>query len=1452
MRQCANASFKDSCLWVLLFLCLGFGQSLSAKPMRTSQVFEHIQSPDHPTVTVMTQDENGRIWLGSARGLFLFNGQELLSIPFKGRENYDITALSAFQDGYLIVGTRDGSLFRLNTYLEPMIPERIGHGNETTWDSITSFVKVNEALWFGTDEGLYYLESQTVAKVPEFDGESVLKLTAGRGGSLVLGTEEGVFRYVDGRRTLLAKVLARDLLAEMDGGVWIASASGLYHVFPDGGTPEHYQQGSHDYGITHSDTWSIARDGLGRLWVGHALGLDQFQSGQGFVHQSHFKKQHLSGRPELVHLLFTDSFGVMWAATRYGLDKLSPSQPEHLHLGVSDGLSNSRVHAVVETVQGVLWVGSNGGLDRLDFDGSRRAIGEGSEGLGLSSSRIRDLYLEKGAFLCVASDNGGLDRLVLEDERLERFPNAGLDIHRILRWKRGYLIAGGEDGLGLLDIEKETWLQVESPAGVNAMVLDRQDRLWIGTDKGLYLMTWKSGDLVYEQVVLEVGTVEVLSLHHDEQGLLWVGHSRGISSINTVRHFEQRHYSKMDGLPGDIIYAISRDLYGRLWAATSGGVASLYPNAEQFQTYGLRFGIGAGSRPTGATFRNHVGELYFGSMSGLHVLKPKAPMGPSNRPVSRITLLQDGREQKPFPKPSLAHALYADHLNLSLEVNHSDNPDRNMIAYRLLGRDEAWTKALGSNHHIAYKALKPGTYQFQMKTAASDGVWNGSMESLHIEVPKQALPYWEIIVLLNFVFLAFLGFWVVARIKRQEEARQKEQLRIRRDVERLQHLRKDFLLTVTRQFSSPLSEMVGISQSLLDGATGHLAEATRANLGMVAASGRRLLDLLHRLRHLSTVSAEEMQLQGSLNVGACVQVVLSDSKERSKGNHVYSEVPDNLPLVMGHEDPFQETLQYLVDFCLGLVKGGEIFVRAEAQGEGLKVKLMVSGPLLDHYKRAQALQAVDHVGSVASHELDGFHIGLAIANQLLSNMGATLKGYERQETLVLEFLMKVAEQTSESLPLAEDSGALKMPEPLTKAAMSGKKFHVLVVDDSQSSRQVINHYLSNGDFVVSEASSGLAALQMLTENPGVFDLILLDLVLPQMTGYEVCQKIRERHSIYELPVILLVSDDKPGDTAVGFSAGVNDFLSKPVSQDLLVARVQTHLHLLDVSRTLEDRVSRRTQQLQARNQEILKTQNQLILQAKMASLGTLTAGIAHEIKNPLNFVTNFAEIVVELAKDVEHTVSGLEDLVPQDVYGDLILDVEDLKQNTERIQVHGRRANNIVQSMMEVAGDDAGEFQEQSLNHLVDKYVNIAYQGALSKSQVRIFMEKDYDSSLPKIQVASNNFSRVVVNLVNNAIEGVLERQAAGDETYEPYVWVRTRAVEGGVELIIRDNGVGVEKQYLEQIFNPFFTTKPQGSGHIGLGLYFSYDVVTSQHNGLLELSSEAWNNTEVRVFLPA
>jgi len=276
---------------------------------------------------------------------------------------------------------------------------------------------------------------------------------------------------------------------------------------------------------------------------------------------------------------------------------------------------------------------------------------------------------------------------------------------------------------------------------------------------------------------------------------------------------------------------------------------------------------------------------------------------------------------------------------------------------------------------------------------------------------------------------------------------------------------------------------------------------------------------------------------------------------------------------------------------------------------------------------------------------------------------------------------------------------------------------------------------------------------------------------------------------------------------------------------------------------LEEQVAERTAELQQSLVELRQTQNQLVQSEKMASLGELTAGIAHEIQNPLNFVNNFSDVSIELLDEME------EELDKGDVNEVKAL-AADIKQNLEKIAHHGRRADGIVKGMLQHSRASNNQKEATDINVLADEYFRLAYHGLRAKDKsFNADLVTNFAEGLPHINIIPQDVGRVLLNLFTNAFYATNQKKQA-DASYKPVVSLATRQEANSIIIKVKDNGTGIPEAIKEKILQPFFTTKPTGEG-TGLGLSLSYDIVVKGHAGTIDVDSKEGEGAEFKITLP-
>ena len=298
----------------------------------------------------------------------------------------------------------------------------------------------------------------------------------------------------------------------------------------------------------------------------------------------------------------------------------------------------------------------------------------------------------------------------------------------------------------------------------------------------------------------------------------------------------------------------------------------------------------------------------------------------------------------------------------------------------------------------------------------------------------------------------------------------------------------------------------------------------------------------------------------------------------------------------------------------------------------------------------------------------------------------------------------------------------------------------------------------------------------------------------------------------------------------------------------LKQRVELEQH----NEQLQEQLARLKVELAQVEHQLSAAQEQLIIQDKHATFGQLLAGIAHEIKNPLNFITNFSDVTKELAQELQEDLEQYRHKIEKADFEDLTDTINDIAQNAKVTHTHSMRANRIIRNLMDHARGSEDERRPEDINKLLEENLKLAYNGyRAQKPAFNASINKDFDQSTPFVPIIAHDLGRALLNLFNNAFYALHQKQKSTDKTYTPTLSVKTTTQDDHLIIKVHDNGPGIPERIREKIFNPFFTTKPSGEGNTGLGLAISKEIITEKHLGQMNVESEAGMYTAFVIKLP-
>jgi len=421
-----------------------------------------------------------------------------------------------------------------------------------------------------------------------------------------------------------------------------------------------------------------------------------------------------------------------------------------------------------------------------------------------------------------------------------------------------------------------------------------------------------------------------------------------------------------------------------------------------------------------------------------------------------------------------------------------------------------------------------------------------------------------------------------------------------------------------------------------------------------------------------------------------------------------------------------------------------------------------------------------------------------------------------------------------------------------------KKHTIMIVDDEEANRFALMSMLQS-QYHVLGACDGYDAMRIIEdEECPKISLIICDQRMPRMTGTDFLKKMTPFSPKTKRIILTGFMDIHAIIDSIN-KARIYQFVVKPYDRSELLMIIQQAVRAYELEAQLEEyhhdleaKVKSRAEELEKKGREVMRARNHIMMQRKMASMGTLAAGLAQEIRNPLNFINNFALLSTDRAKELR---MGLEEKINSrgaEDCAEFLEALDEIEQNCQRIYQYGAKADQIVQSMLEFASSNTGEWQKISINSLLEKFTNIAFQGVKARfGELDVEIVMDFDEEGESWDVVPQGLSRAVVNLVINALEALAARKNE-EHDFKPTLWVRTYFRDGHVEILIEDNGEGIAEENLERIFEPYFTTRAPEEGNIGLGLVIAKDVVVHEHGGTLSVVSLAEEHTRFTICLPS
>ncbi|NQZ11159.1 MAG: response regulator, partial [Algicola sp.] len=1252
-------------------------------------------SLSHNSVRVIYNDSKGNLWIGTdGGGLNRYDAKNNQFVSYQhdaanpnSISHNSVYAIHEDSQGRLWIGTFGGGLNRFDSYNQTF--KRFKHQTSEAYTPGHENIRtINEdlqgVLWIGTDDGLSLFDKgrknfvtlrNQLSDPFSLGNNSIRSIYVDGQGLVWLGTFGGGINLVDFRQsqfghvkhdasddTSLGDNFVFTMHLDAKNALWVGTfGGGIHRQVSPGADFEHFlHQPDNPDSLSNDYVWSINEDRDGTFWVGTMGGPNQMDTDSGkFKPFEHQLPAHSSLSGENISAILKDASGVLWLGTRgQGIIRFDQGKGEYIRYKhqVTDpfSLSNNVIMTIFEDSKGVIWIGTHNGMNRYD---------------------------EKG-------------------KRFERF------------------------------------------------VHDPKD-----------------------PVSLSQGFVA--TIFEDDRGIIWVGSSGGLNKFDGSEFVQ---YRESDGLANSVIYCVIQDNTGLLWMSTNLGLSNFEPDTGKFNNYDVDAGLQSNEFNLSACTKSDEGELFFGGINGFNRFFPENLNKDKKPPVVVFTdflvfnkkVAVQSNQSKDSTDFVLSQAI--DQVT-DITLTHRQNlvsfefaaldyhsPMKNGYQYMLEGYDEEWIGVDAKIRRATYTNLPSGDFTLRVKASNADGYWNEQGASISIEVrPAPWFTWWAFVLYIGLIVLIIYAI-VHNHI---EHSKMRHELSLVDRLKQLDRLKDAFLANTSHELRTPINGIIGLAESLIDGVAGKMSDDAKRNLRMVVTSGKRLSRLVNDILDMSKLKHGGVELHTqALDLHSLVDVVLTLSKPlvAKKDVELVNDVARSLPAVEADEDRLLQILHNLVGNGVKFTDSGIVSVTAQIVNDRIRVSVQDSGIGIPDDKLDTIFESFAQVQNDNARSYGGTGLGLTITKQLVelhsgrievtsipekgSTFSFTLASSQEKPTGRIAVRSpqvpskpepvqavpiqskpiqskSVPPQTVEPAPvqtklqpkpghinaIAADTASLEKID----RQHDGSGFRLLIVDDEPINLQVLHNILSMENYLLVEAQNGIEALEIM-KNDGPFDMVLLDIMMPKMSGYEVCETLRKTYSVSELPIIFLTAKNQVEDLICGFELGANDHLSKPVTKHELLSRVEIHLKMHDINRNLDKIVNERTAQ-------IVATQKKLVLSEKLASLGTLMAGVAHEINNPTNFVhVSVQNMEADLARCRQFIFDLAGDDADEEILESFRGQFDPLTEHLETIKEGTTRIKTIVKDLKTSSHMNEEDQSEVCITDILVSTVNLVstqYKGAV-------------------------------------------------------------------------------------------------------------------------------------------
>lgn len=1099
------------------------------------------------TISNIIKGNNNRYWfLYEDKGLYLYSADDKIVKPFKhkaAQPSEKITSINETTDGKLWLVYQSGFLQEYDIKTDKIIFSTTALQKQNKGNNpYTLFIDNDRDIWlwsYNFGVFLFHPEDNTITQFNKnsfptrLNSELVSQVVQDSNGLIWIGTDHGGVTLIDKKNRLNTSYLLNN---------------------PN--DPKSISQNS----IT-----TIYRDDQGIIWLGtYKQGVNYYNSN--IVQFSYYHHQELNAKSlqfDDVNRFVEDKMGNIWIGTNGGgliyFDRKNNTFKQYLYDPKNENsLSNNVIVSLWIDHEDILWIGTYlGGLNRFDGKKFTRYRHNDNDSTSLTDDNVWEIFEDGDRNLWIGTLGAGLDRF---DRKTNQF------IH--CKSGQGVLLSNY----------------------ISAIIQDRKGNLWIGTGSGIAVVEKNKTTAVFYQDTNEKNSLsnnDILCLLEDSKGRIWVGTREGLNLFDEQKK-EFQTFTISNGLPDNMILNILEDNHQTLWISTPNGLCNVIPRQDNEHTvfsvvnYDATNNLQNREFNDNAALKTRTGELIFGGPSGFNIINPASIGKPIYHPKIVFTGFQILNKNIEPGEPVNNRVLLNHSLSQtqSIDLKYKENVfsidfasldfshnayDR--YAYMLEGFNEDWLYADGNQRRATYTNLNPGHYVFNVKVLNRAGLWS-DVKALQINIEP---PFWRTpIAYIIYLLIATGLFLLIRRITLDRIHMRFEVRQQRREAERvraLEQLKTKFFTNVSHEFRTPLSLIIAPLDKIIKHTTD---EEQVKQLSMVKRNAKRLLTLINQLLDFRKMEEQGVKLHPAIGdiIRFCKETSYSftDISEKKKIQFSFSSDIDSLEVYFD-KDKIEKILFNLLSNAFkythdgGMVSVGLTYKQpADKESDGtLAIEVKDSGIGIPADQQEKIFERFFQTDVPDSMVNQGTGIGLAITKEFvkLHNGIITVKSEPGQGTCFTVLLPAKKIYVSSGRTLTHPSFSEEAEQIITEESKKGdKKKTIIIVEDNEELRFYLKDSLK-GQYHIEEATNGKEGWEKIKLlNP---DLVVSDIMMPLMDGVELARKIKTETLTAHIPVILLTAMGSEEKQLEGLNAGVNDYITKPFTFEILASRINNLL-----------------------------------------------------------------------------------------------------------------------------------------------------------------------------------------------------------------------------------------------------------------------------------------------------